>query len=195
MQPGEKFVRCLLDQQNEEHLRARRQRRRTLLISILIQVLVLTLLLLRPLFGAQEVPLVARWLPLPPYRGKPGAPPRTSRGNPPAASHLLVIAPHSICRCAPQRPSHFGESVAPDIGPSLMDSGGEGPGDPNGLIPVPGITGGANLRPDPPAPGERTQKGPRRVPSEIQEASLLERVEPRYPPLASRGDRPNMWRT
>ena len=71
MQPGEKFIRCLLDQSNEESLRARRLRRRTLLISIVIQALLLTLLLLRPLFGAQEIPVIARLVPLPPYRGGP----------------------------------------------------------------------------------------------------------------------------
>lgn len=184
MQPGEKFVRCLLDQKDEEHQRARRLRRRTLLISIIVQALVLTLLWLRPLFGAQQVPLLARWIPLPPYRGGSAArSPEPNRQEHPS-SKLLTLSPHPICRCATTPPARFGEIHAPDFVPAAGNSGLEGPGDPDGLIPIPGMTGGSNTPPVLPPPDERTEKGPRRVPSEIQEALLMERVEPRYPPLA-----------
>jgi periplasmic protein TonB len=185
MQPGEKFVRCLLDQKDEEHERARRLRRRTLLISIVIQALVLTLLLLRPLFGAQEVPLVARWIPLPRYRGQPASRrAEPQRPAPPNAHHVDLVRQPIWFPQPLSHPAHFDEDSAPDIGPATGNAGGEGPGVPDGLILPPGMSGDLNPLPEPPPPDERTKKGPRRVPSEIQEALLLVRVEPRYPPLA-----------
>jgi periplasmic protein TonB len=186
VQPGEKFVRCLLDRNDEESQRARRLRRRTLLISILIQAVILTLLLLRPLFGAEEIRLIARFLPLPPYRGGSPGPPTPphrpthppSRPTPPAP-HSFVFVPR------PAHPSSAVDETPPEIGAAHAGlSVGDGPGDPNGLIPIPGMAGGSRPLPPPPPPGEAGKRGPIRKPSEVQEALLIDRVEPKYPPLA-----------
>jgi len=187
VQPGEKFVRCLLDQNDEAGRRARRLRRRTLLISIVIQAVILTLLLLRPLFGAEEIRMTARFIPLPPYRGgAPGpASPAHRPTHPPA--HPVVPAPHPFVFVPqPAHPTSAVENTAPEIGAALPGlSGGDGPGDPNGLIAIPGMTGGSHPLPiPPPPPAEAPRQGPIRKPSEVQEALLIERVEPQYPPLA-----------
>jgi len=186
MQPGEKFVRCLLDQKDEASRRARRLRRATLLLSILIQALVLTLLLLRPLFGAQEIRLVARLIPLPPYRGRPaGPPPESSKPQPPRSHHAALPARPVIWLPAPNRPLDAAEDIAPDIGPAVSGPSAEGPGDPNGLISMPGILGDRRPVPlPPPSPAEPVKSKPRYVPSEVQEARVIERVLPLYPPLA-----------
>jgi protein TonB len=186
MQPGEKFVRCLLDQKDEEGRRARRLRRRTLLISILIQVLVLTLLLLRPLFGAEEVHLVARLVPLPPYRGgsaRPApAPHRPAR--PRAHQRDVVLRPILLFPSPRKHPVPAEGDTAPDIGPAIGIPGLPGPGNPTGLIPFSGMAGDSRPLPPPPPASEPKRSGPRRVPSEVQEAKLLERIEPQYPALA-----------
>jgi len=186
MQPGEKFVRCLLDQKDEESRRRRRLRRRTLLISIIIQALVLTLLLLRPLFGAEEIRLVARLMPLSPYRGGPArlAAAAHRRLQPPA-HHGDVVPGPIVFPMRPTPTAHLGDDDAPDIGPAFPGLPGAGPGDPNGLISIVGVEeGGHSTPPIPPPPTEKVP--PRRIskPSEVQEAMLLERVEPQYPGLA-----------
>lgn len=69
METGNQLSRCLLDRKDEESRSARRLRRRTLLVAILIQILILTLLMLKPLLGAQEAPAQIRFVPLPPWKG------------------------------------------------------------------------------------------------------------------------------
>jgi len=185
MQPGEQFVRCLLDQKDEEARKARRLRRGAVLISIVIQALVLTFLLLRPLFGSEKIQLVARLMPLPPYRGGPGPrAPVSHRPAPQPARGVTVVLRPNILPLQDRNLHGLEDAVAPDFGPAVGNPGGEGPGDPNGLIPGPSLMGGSKPIPPPPPADDTAEKGPRRVPSEVQAAMLIERVEPRYPPLA-----------
>src|SRR5208282_5977728 len=187
METGNRFSRCLLDQKDEEARRARRLRRRTLLLAILIQAILLTLLCLRPLFGAQELRLMARLVPLAPWKGQPGAHHPAPAPHPAAPHHLLYpnLLPPDFVFPRAHPAEQLQTDDAPDVGPiSDLPSGG-GFGDPNGLVPIPGLPG-----PIPPAPPaqrhevEALPRGPRLVPSVIQQALLLVRVEPQYPALA-----------
>jgi protein TonB len=186
MEAGNRLSRCLLDQKDDESRRARRLRRRTLLLSILIQALLLTLLLLRPLFGAQELRMTARLVPLPPWKGQPGVhAPTPHPAVPRYQPHHIVLPPPRICYTGARPAAHVQSDEPPDVGPNPNATPGEGPGDPNGLIPFPGPPG--PVRPAPPPPPrevEAPSRRPRVVPPEIQQALLVVRVEPQYPALA-----------
>jgi len=184
METGNRFSRCLLDQKDEESRRARRLRRRTLLIAILIQVFLLTLLCLRPLFGAQELHLMARLVPLPPWKGQPGAhEPSPNQAVPHHQQHHSVAPAQLLLSLSTRPASHVESGEPPDVGPSSDALPGEGIGDPNGSIPVPGPPGPVRPAP-PPHEVEEPPRGPRVVPPEIQQALLVVRVEPQYPALA-----------
>src|SRR5208282_2215084 len=141
METGNRFSRCLLDQKDEEARRARRLRRRTLLLAILIQAILLTLLCLRPLFGAQELRLMARLVPLAPWKGQPGAHHPAPAPHPAAPHHLLYpnLLPPDFVFPRAHPAEQLQTDDAPDVGPiSDLPSGG-GFGDPNGLVPIPGL--------------------------------------------------------
>ena len=187
METGNRFSQCLLDQKNEESQQARRLRRRTVLIAILIQAVVLGLLLLRPLFGAPAAELmIARFMPRPPWKGSPGAHqperPRPAIFRP----HTYDVSAHPYTLRLPDRPAtHIEAGDAPDIGPSTDAPGIPGFGDPNGLLPNPGLPGGERpMPPPPPQEAVAPRHKPRVVPSEIQQALLMTRIEPQYPVLA-----------
>jgi len=188
MEAGERFSRCLLEQKNEEARNARRLRRRTLYLAILIQVLLLTLLILRPLFGAQPVPALVRFLPLPPYKGGGGHNEHVDRPRGHATSPITaVVRPIDLVRPQYHVDSHVATNApddAPDISAGCDDPAcaGPGPGDPNGLI---ALDGRSNpFHPEPPPPPDPAPRHPVVVPPNIQEALLVSRVEPPYPPLA-----------
>jgi len=181
MEAGSRFSRCLLDRKDEEGRNARCLRRRTLLLSILIQALILTLLMLKPLFGAEDLVLVARFVPLPPWKGQPGPPANAPHHSTTHHPHRGDIVPGRIYFDPHQRPaSHEQDSGEPEIGLTPGPSDGGGLGDPNGLIRTDGLTG--PNRPSPPPQDEQEPpRKPRFVPSEIQQALLVVRVEPLYP--------------
>ncbi len=188
MEPANRFSRCLLEQKNEDSRQARRLRRRTILIAILIQVILLGLLMLRPLLGASADRLmIARLIPLPPWRGVPESP-KSERPRPASVHHFQLnryIAPAEI-RIPPKPQEVTSNSAdAPDIGPITDTPGGLGPGDSLGLLPGIGLSGsGRPAPPAPPQPVEQPPRKPKLVPSEIQEARLITRVQPVYPFLA-----------
>jgi len=190
MEAGERFSRCLLEQKNEEARSARRLRRRTLYLAILIQALLILLLMLRPLLGAQPSPALVRLVPLPPWKGGGGHVEPASHPHGHASSHIGMPPP----RIDPLRPSFnakpdapttaVSNSDAPDIGPACEGPSctGTGPGDPNGLIALDGARGPLHLAP--PLPPDPAPRRPVVVPPNIQEALLVSRIEPQYPPLA-----------
>ncbi|HMD33120.1 MAG TPA: energy transducer TonB [Candidatus Acidoferrales bacterium] len=185
MEAGERFSRCLLEQKNEESKRARRLRRRTIYLAVLIQAFILTLLLLRPLFGAQEVPMVARFIPLPPWKGGGGHP--VAAPHHPASHHeSLNIMLYSHITFEPGRPApHPASESSPEIstdGDGLP--GFPGPGSPDGQIPMAGPASPFRSISPPPPPAEEPPRRPRVVPPEVQQALLVVRIEPQYPALA-----------
>jgi len=188
MESGSRFSRCLLEQRNDESRRANRLHRRTVLIAILIQAVVLGLLMLRPLLGAAADQLmVARFIPLPPWKGAPGSakpePPR------PASAHHIrlenyTVPPHIWMPAAPHDVDVNCDD-APDIGPDIDVPGGQGIEDQQGLLPAMGFT--SSFRPAPPAPPREVDAPPRKpkfVPSDLQQALLVTRIDPVYPVLA-----------
>jgi len=192
METGNRFSQCLLDRKDEESRRAKRLRRRTVLIAILIQALALGLLMLRPLFGASADRLmIARLVPLPPWKGTP-ARQETERHPPATVRHLFVtnFPVHSDFWPAAIRHDvdvNLNCDDAPDIGPDIDTPGISGFGDPNGLLSSMGSSG--DRRPFLPVPPREVETPPRKpklvlVPPEIQEARLVTRVDPVYPVLA-----------
>ncbi|HUJ40722.1 MAG TPA: energy transducer TonB [Candidatus Acidoferrales bacterium] len=188
MESENRFTRCLLEQKDDESRLARQRRRRSVLIAILIQLIVLALLMLRPLFGAPAVLFaVERYVPLPPWKGSPAAIDTGRRPEPPGRRRMRDVRPDAFTFLPPAHPvDHlFDSASAPDIGPVTDGPPGPGFGDPNGLLENPGLPGVGmppalppppHLPPPPPAP--------RFVPSEIQQALLVTRIDPVYPPLA-----------
>lgn len=195
MEAVNRLLRCLLDQTDEESRRARRLRRRTLLIAILLQAAVLTLLVLRPLLGAPAGEwMLARMVPLPPWKGQPAAAGAREPERPRPPTHDRHNQPHPLQPGVftfrpPDRPAeHLETEAAPEIGTANHIPDGPGFGDPNGLIPNPGFLRGdgrpAPPLPPPPPETESPPRKPRFVASEVQEAKLVTRVEPVYPILA-----------
>ncbi len=188
MENGNRFSRCLLDQKNEESRQAKRLRRRTVLLAILIQLLVLGLLLLRPLFGAPAAELtLARFIPLPPWKGPGGArpPQRHHTASFPRRFHDVLPRPVFYLHPLAHTAVNVEHGDAPDISPAITGPPGGGFGDPNGLIPLEGLL--SPVRQNPPAPPPEANAPPpkpRLVPSEIQQARLVTRIEPQYPALA-----------
>ena len=188
MEPENRFTRCLLEQKNEESRQARNRRRRSILIAILIQLLVLGLLLLRPLFGAPAADFaVARFLPHPPWKGSPG-PHTRDKPEPPAGRRKPFVLP-SFYVCILRPPPAIRDvptDLAPEIGPATDGPQGPGFGDPNGLLDNPGLPGVGMppALPPPPHHDPPPPRAPRIVPPEIQEALLVTRIQPVYPVLA-----------
>jgi periplasmic protein TonB len=185
MQAGDRFSRCLLDQKNEETKRARRLRRRTILIAILIQAFILTLLMLRPLLGAQAVPMVAHLVPLPPWKGGGAHSPAPHRPSPLRPLHVEIRPVLPLFLPAHRPAVHDEGDVTPDVGSNADGFVGDGSlGYPGGLIPLEGAAGPFRPIAPPPPREEEAPRRPRAVAPEIQQALLITRVEPQYPPLA-----------
>lgn len=186
MESGNRFSQCLLERKDEESRQAKRLRRRTVLIAILIQVVVLSLLMLRPLFGAEADQLmIARLIPLPPWRGAPAGH-KPDRPRPPQSHpHVHDISPHTFTFRPPERPAdHLDAESAPDIGPASDAPSGPGWGDPTSPLPNLGLPGPDRPLPPPSHDVDVSLRKPKLIPSEIQEAKLVTRVEPVYPVIA-----------
>jgi protein TonB len=185
---GENILKgCLVESDPAVIARERQAKRRALVVAIILQVLLVGLLVLAPLLGAVEkLPWTTREImPTVPYKGPPE----------PSGQKKGQTAPHKkpprITNKPPiYQPPRIPTGVAevkdpPEIIAEWMESnregenrgGREGVGiegiDPNGRSPV---------LPEPPA--TKPQPKPRPVVSEgVQEARLVHRVEPKYPPL------------
>jgi len=188
MDSGNRFSRCLLEQKDDQSRQARQLRRRTVLIAILIQAVVLGLLMLRPLFGASADQLmIARFIPLPPWKGAPESP-KPDRPRPASAHHVQLhvdAAPLHIWMPVTRHDVDVDCDEAPDIGPDIDLPGGPGIGDLQGLLPAMGLT--SSFRSAPPAPPREVESPSRKlkfVPSDLQQALLVTRIEPVYPILA-----------
>jgi protein TonB len=171
---------CLVEGDPEQLARERRVRRRSLVISILIQTVVLALLMLLPLFGKTERIALAMTTPIPPYS------PYKGTSHDPGPPHDPIRRQNLCHFCAPPSIPHI--IVAHDQAPTASDPGdpsleglGSGiPGVPTGLIPIPDTRANVQV--------EHTDHRAAR-PSVIHEAHidpalLIRRVEPAYPALA-----------
>ena len=172
---------CLVECDPEQRSRARRVRRRSLVISILTQATVVALLILLPLFGRTErLALSKTFTPIPPY-GHAGhrqdvhraTNSRTTR----SISHFTfnVNRPVLLPTDGPQ-PVPSGGSDADSVGIAIDD----GPAC-TGCIDI----GPTSTGPRPPKPSVETPTRPSILHfTHLDPAMLIRRVEPLYPPLA-----------
>jgi len=171
---------CLVEGDPEQRTRERRVRRRSLVISILIQTIVLALLMLLPLFGKTERIAFAIATPIPPY----GHPPlRATEGVHHGQQRALihppyVMFPSPMDRHIPPSRADEGSAGPPDIGPGQS---GQASGPECGwCINIDGNSSG----PRPPQTVVETASKPQLIHTTINPAMLVRRVEPVYPELA-----------
>ncbi|MBS1840604.1 MAG: TonB family protein [Acidobacteria bacterium] len=170
---------CLIEGDSEQKARERITKRSALTISILLQSVALVAIVMVPLLGHTEKISYRGAIPMPPYRPLP---------NKPITEHKPVQPP--------QKPTGFFQptNIPPTI--SLRDKPIENPGqngadapDWNSSVPVPGTEGGTEFftgksGPKPPEDTNRNQTIRISKGGDVQQAMLLHRVEPCYPPLA-----------
>ncbi len=186
----EKFVplsHCLMESDAETTRLARRTRRRSMLLSTLIEAALLVAAVVVPLFASHAIPLIINDPPLPPPRGYtrlvdplPAGPRQTAAHQPPSLQPL--IAP---LRVPTDIPPIDRRAAAP---PSIGGGGERGPSCaacvPDGIL-DPSLFRNETRVSDPPrAPAPITwSRAPVPVSTGVQEAKLIHRVEPTYPPL------------
>jgi protein TonB len=178
----------LVDGDESSNRNARRARRKALGVSILAQAALLSALVIVPLLATVAVPQSTVLTPILPYARLGSPTPRVS-----SQPHATLTQPLS------QRPTYFVDILTPpgmmrpgsgrpnsteaeNVGPPNLGPGnpnGVPDGVPNGLVPTEPIV----RRPEvvePPKPEIKRA----RISEGVQEAMLIHRVEPRYPPLA-----------
>jgi protein TonB len=178
------LAQCMLDGDAEATSLSRRQRARSLVISVLTQGLFLTALVVAPLLAAGKIPLhVSIVTPAPPYHGRPNVPELKPRGGPqsgkaPAKANdfdLRKVVPPIL----PAKPQLF-----EDVDSSPSGARDPGPGLPSGIpggVPRLDNTMIARMQPANVPPPVR----PARIRiTSMNPALLLHRVDPPYPPLA-----------
>jgi periplasmic protein TonB len=171
---------CLLEGDSEVERRARRGKQRAILFSIVLQVLIVAALLLIPLLGKSESIIGRVFTPTVPYA--PVGHPR----QPVAERH--TDAQQALCHfCQPPRIPTGIVTHDPTPPPSSSDEP-TGPVIP-GAEPHEGIPGGeiavqTHIAPAPPRQETIAPTTRQRVSAGVQEAMLIHRVEPSYPPLS-----------
>jgi periplasmic protein TonB len=169
---------CLVEGDPAQEARARCNKRRSLFVSIILQILIVTAIVLFPLFSKGEnIAGRATFVPAVPYsRGRPHRPQNTPQ---PPRGHS------EICRfCAPPSIPPIINTHDPGTAEQLgVSDGPEIPGVPGG----PPITGllpstDANRQPPPPTRPHAIER--RRMSEPVINAMLIHRVDPAYPALA-----------
>ena len=166
---------CLIEGDSEQKARERKIRRRALAISVTLQSLVLVALVLTPLLGKTEK-LPYTWsTPIPNYYRSAPEPVVDVRSPAPT--------PHGECVVC------FNQHLSPHPATQSTSRSVDGPIDgPNiGLPAGPGDPTGTNIfgtRSGPIAPDDPNKKKRISVGGSVQQAMLVRRVEPIYPPLA-----------
>jgi periplasmic protein TonB len=170
---------CLIEGDSEQKSRERRTKRRALAISVTLQFAVLVVLVLVPLLGHTEKIVYRGVIPMPPYRHqtvKPAEQPHTAATPPPTRCGFCAptrIPPHIVTV------DHTTPNKAP-IGEGEINLGRD-PNSPDGggLIDLLGRTN----TPAPPEDPNRNQKKRLVRGGDVQQAMLVRRVDPPYPPL------------
>jgi protein TonB len=178
---------CLMESDAGALVRARRLRRKALVLSIAFEAALIAAMLVWPLITPGVLSRQYVFTPAPPYHGGTNAAPAHPSGNPHPATK-----PHqseaSIFLQPPVIPPHVQTSTgdeAPVIETGAGSGGPEIPGDLEGGPDIPGGTG-TNSIPIVPPPVEvmRHTSAPIRRTEGYMEASLTHRVQPIYPVVA-----------
>ena len=182
---GSVLSRCLVEGDEAALARARRQRRKALLVSVGLQVILLAALVLLPLLATGER-LVARrdFTPIAPWYGSPHAsrhPGSQASHRNPTGKPPLIYRPVKIPIPKDLRTPN-GDVVRDD---SRVPDDELGPGIPEGVIPPVGTADPRGFI-APPVPAQPPAEKDKRLirSSDLQEALLIHRVLPEYPPLA-----------
>jgi len=176
---------CMIDSDQEAIVRARRLRRKALVVSVFLEAVCLAAMLLWPLITPGVLPGIYVVTPVPPYHGggasRPAQPHPVSNRAPrpvPAMNQIAFPTPNARNR-APEHP--------PTLDAEMDLDGASGPGGPD----IPGgggplIPGAANdgVRVAPPHPAEPVRQVRQKVSEGVMEGALLHRIEPQYPEIA-----------
>lgn len=165
---------CLVDGDADQLARAHRLRRRSLLISVVAQIVVLAALVLIPLFFKTERIAMASIMPMPPYHRPSSADHSTVRAHLPKPSTGISfcltcrpVVPHKDE--TPTGSAHTGEELIADFAGDLPE-----------CLDCPGLAGNTNTQPIvPPAPRPSIVHV-----GHLDPAMLIHRVEPIFPELA-----------
>lgn len=180
---------CLIDSDPEAMRIERARRRRSMMLSSLIQAALLTAAIVVPLFASQVIPALRNEPRLPAPKGirivdarpqgDPGPAPPTNR---PPKWDGLIQPPRIPDRIpAPDADSDPGEPS------NALPPGQTGcpQCDPNGVLPPEIFDRTTPVTPAPKATAPDSRpRGPVRVSPPVQEAKLIHRIKPAYPPLA-----------
>ena len=161
--------------------------RRTLMISIVLEAALWAGLVLLPMFVTTARPPLRKWTPLAPYYGAPRADRQANpgRSRPQRPRPLIRFTlPHLADSLDPPAP-HPSPGAVPGLDKDDVPviGGGLGFGDPRGLLPPLGNSDSLGVFPPAPTPPAKNQR-PHRVSEGVEEALLVNRVQPHYPPLA-----------
>lgn len=168
---------CLIEGNSEQKARERKIKRRALAISVALQCLVLVGLVLTPLLAKTEKLPFTLFTPIPNYyRSAPERVPDARPTAPPRHGECVVcfnghLSPHPATQSSVRRDD--GPITDPNIGVAA------GPGDPTGSN-IFGTRSGPTAPEDP----DKNKKRRISVGGAVQQAMLVRRVEPIYPPLA-----------
>lgn len=169
---------CFVEGSAEQRARERRIRRRALIISIAAQSAILVVIILIPLFGKPDR-IAFAMTPIPPYYSSRGpehpntAPTEPQRG---ADRNLCATCYRPIVLNRPVPPA--GTPPQDPIAGISINDGRSGPQPPWGL-PI-----GDNRR-QPERPAETQPQTPQRLHvTHLEQAMLIQHIEPTYPPLA-----------
>ncbi|MGA8222341.1 MAG: energy transducer TonB [Candidatus Acidiferrales bacterium] len=176
---------CLVDSDTEAFSRARRLRRKALVISLIFEAGLVAAMLLWPLITPGVLPRQYNVTPAPPFHGGGAGP---SHPHEPFRRHPPNWHPPIFCTmCAPPViPTH--PSIDGPEPPNIDNGpGGRGTGDPNLPGTGPEFPGGFDFGSRqpvirPPEPPEA--RGPVRKPAEVMQAMLVHQVQPEYPKVA-----------
>ncbi|HWZ96887.1 MAG TPA: energy transducer TonB [Candidatus Dormibacteraeota bacterium] len=169
---------CLIEGNSEQKSRERRTKRRSLAISIAIQSAVIVAFVLVPLLGRTEKLPFTLFTPIPQYYHSASERVQPARAVAPIHQRECVVcfdrnlSPHPSTQSATRRVD--GPIGDVDLGPD-----GDSSNQPTGL----NIFDSRN-QPTPPEDPNRNQKKRISVGGAVQQAMLIHRVDPSYPPLA-----------
>jgi protein TonB len=182
------FKGCLVESDPEKIARARQAKRRALIVAVILQVLLVGLLVLAPLLGAMEKLPTTSVLrtPIPPYNpGPKEAGPKSEKTHGPRRPPITTGKPVLV---APTRiPPKVADITDP---PEAFEAQKEWTntsrfiGDPDGKVDLDAPSERRAAVPKAPETSvAKPKRPPVEVPPAVQEARLVRRVEPKYPPL------------
>jgi periplasmic protein TonB len=178
LDPEQSFLRtCLVEGDSAQEARGRRNKQRALLVSIFLQILFVTALVLFPLFSKGEnIASRAVLVPAVPYN--PGR--ISDRARPKPQPPHGRLDPCRFCP-PPSIPNRTPDHDPGPVGDPGVAIGPEIPGVPGGPV-ILGVLPSDSNPPPPVTPPHATEHRRIHVGS-VEQAMLIRRVEPVYPPL------------